>query len=82
MMFSLEQDGLVRSVGDQEDRRRLLATLTPKGKETIEAAMKTCDIQHRKALAGISRDELRLFQELLMRINSGYASVALQNVKP
>ena len=80
MMFSLEQDGLVRSVGDPEDRRRLLATLTPKGKQMIEQAMEMCEIQHQKALGGVSREELKLFQELLMRIKSGYASVALRNV--
>jgi len=82
MMFSLEQDGLVRSVGDPEDRRRLLATLTPKGKETIEQTMETCEIQHQKALGGVSREELRLFQDLLRRIKGGYASVALRNVVP
>jgi DNA-binding MarR family transcriptional regulator len=82
MMFSLEQDGLVRSVGDQDDRRRLLATLTPKGKDVIESAMLTTDAAHKKALAGLSREELRLFQNLLMRIKNGYASVGPRNVVP
>jgi DNA-binding MarR family transcriptional regulator len=82
MMFALEQDGLVRSVDDQKDRRRLLATLTPKGREVIESAMGTLDATHKKALAGLSREELRVFQNLLTRIKNGYAGVATRSAAP
>jgi DNA-binding MarR family transcriptional regulator len=82
MMFALEQDGLVRSVGDQEDRRRLLATLTPKGKEVIERAIESNEKRLKKVLSGLSREELKLFQNLLMRIKNSYASFAQEKVLP
>jgi DNA-binding MarR family transcriptional regulator len=82
MMFALEQDGLVQSVGDQEDRRRLLATLTPKGKEVIESAMVVNEKRLKKAFSGLSREELKLFQDLLMRIKNGYASLAQEKTLP
>jgi DNA-binding MarR family transcriptional regulator len=72
LMFSLEQEGLVRSVGDQKDRRRLLATITEKGRNVITSAMELNSSRIEKSLSGLSPDELQLFQSLLARIKDGF----------
>ncbi|WP_284318909.1 MarR family winged helix-turn-helix transcriptional regulator [Dyella acidisoli] len=76
LMFSLEQEGLVRSVGDQQDRRRLLATLTEKGREIFTSAMDLNASRLANALADVSPEELALFQRLLARIRDGFLKVA------
>ncbi|GLQ50627.1 MarR family winged helix-turn-helix transcriptional regulator [Dyella flava] len=72
LMYSLEKEGLVRSIGDQKDRRRLLATITEEGKQIIEAAMGRNAVRVEKALAGFSPEELVLFQNLLNRAKDGF----------
>lgn len=76
MMYSLEQEGWVRSVGDQDDRRRLLATLTDKGREIFTSAMDLNAIRLQKALGDLTLDELALFQSLFRRIRDGFLKVA------
>lgn len=76
MMFSLEQEGLVRSVGDQQDRRRLLATLTDKGKEIFTSAMDLNASRLQKAFAELSPEELALLRTLLVRVKDGFLKVA------
>ncbi|GFZ97286.1 hypothetical protein GCM10011408_17190 [Dyella caseinilytica] len=76
LMYSLEQDGLVQSVGDQKDRRRLLATITEKGREAVTSAMGRNAIRLQNALADLSPEELALFQSLLNRIKDGFLQVA------
>lgn len=78
LMFSLEQEGLVQSVGDEKDRRRLLATLTEKGKKIISSAMELNAHRLEKAFAGLSPDELLLLQSLLLRMRDGFVKVAGQ----
>jgi DNA-binding MarR family transcriptional regulator len=82
MMITLEQDGLVRSVGDQEDRRRSLAALTPKGKEVIERAIESNEKKLKKALSGLSREELKSLQNLLTRIRNSYVSLGQDKILP
>jgi DNA-binding MarR family transcriptional regulator len=76
LMFSMEQDGLVQSVGDQQDRRRLLAKLTEKGREIIESALMLNADRLEKVFVDLSPDELTLFQSLLGRITEGFLRVA------
>ncbi|HUA81117.1 MAG TPA: MarR family winged helix-turn-helix transcriptional regulator [Dyella sp.] len=76
MMYSLEQEGLVRSVGDEQDRRRLLATLTDKGKEIFTSAMDLNAIRLKKAFGVLTPDELALFQSLYRRVKDGFLKVA------
>lgn len=80
MMFSLEQEGLVRSVGDQQDRRRLLATLTDKGKEIFTSAMDLNASRLQKAFAELSPEELALLRTLLVRVKDGFLKVADEEV--
>lgn len=72
LMYSLEQEGLVRSVGDQQDRRRLLATVTEQGKKVITSAMEINQGRVKKALAGFSPEELITLQNLLSRATEGF----------
>ena len=76
MMFSLEQEGLVQSVGDQHDRRRLLATLTEKGRDIFLRAIDLNQSRIQKAFADFQPEELDLLQNLLMRAKNGFLKVA------
>jgi DNA-binding MarR family transcriptional regulator len=72
MMYSLEQEGLVQSVGDQHDRRRLLATLTEKGRNILASAMDLNAVRLEKVFADLSPEELALFRSLLSRVKDGF----------
>lgn len=72
LMFSLEQDGLVRSVGDQQDRRRMLATITEKGRRVITSAMELNAGRLGKTLAHFSPEDLGLLRDLLTRFKSAF----------
>lgn len=72
LMFSLEQEGLVQSIGDEKDRRRLLATLTEKGKKVITSAMELNAHRLEKVFVDLSPDELHLLQSLLRRMRDGF----------
>jgi DNA-binding MarR family transcriptional regulator len=76
LMFSLEQDGLVQSVGDEQDRRRLLATLTEKGREVITSALELNAVRLANVFSDLAPDELRLLQGLLLRMRDGFFKVA------
>jgi DNA-binding MarR family transcriptional regulator len=81
LMFSLEQEGLVRSVGDEKDRRRLLATLTEKGKEVFTSAMDRNASRLQETFGDISPEELALFKKLLGRVRDGFLDVAASEAK-
>jgi DNA-binding MarR family transcriptional regulator len=76
LMFSLEQEGLVQSIGDENDRRRLLATLTEKGKSIIASALELNAQRLEKVLVDLSPDELQLLQSLLRRMRDGFIKVS------
>ena len=78
LMFSLEQDGLVRSVGDQQDRRRMLASITEKGKRVITSAMELNAGRLERALANFSPGDHESLQNLLTRFKDAF-QVAGQN---
>lgn len=76
LMFSLEQEGLVQSIGDEKDRRRLLATLTEKGKNVITSALELNANRLEKVFVDLSPDELQLLQSLLRRMRDGFVKVS------
>ena len=74
LMAALEREGLVQSTVDTDDRRNLLATLTPRGKEVIGEAIQANTSRLRAAFASLSPDELRTFTALSQRIREGFAA--------
>jgi DNA-binding MarR family transcriptional regulator len=76
LMFSLEQEGLVRSVGDEKDRRRLLAELTDKGREVFVTAMNRNASRLEMVFADISPEDLALFRSLLRRVRDDFLKAA------
>jgi DNA-binding MarR family transcriptional regulator len=72
LMFSLEQDGLVQSVPDREDRRRLLATLTSKGEKVATDAMDLNAARLGEAMVDLSVEDLDLLQKLLQRLREAF----------
>jgi DNA-binding MarR family transcriptional regulator len=81
LMFSLEQEGLVQSIGDEKDRRRLLAKLTEKGKNVIISALELNALRLEKVFVDLSPDELLLLQSLLRRMRDGFVNVANEKNK-
>jgi DNA-binding MarR family transcriptional regulator len=77
LLFSLEQDGLVRSVGDHQDRRRMLASITEKGRRVIISAMELNASRLGKALADFSPDDHASFQSLLTRLKNAFQAARL-----
>jgi DNA-binding MarR family transcriptional regulator len=71
-MFSLEKDGLVRSVPDRQDRRRLLATLTSKGEKVTTDAMDLNAARLEAAMHDLSTEELDVMQKLLRRVGDNF----------
>jgi DNA-binding MarR family transcriptional regulator len=73
LMFSLERDGLVQSVPDRKDRRRLLATLTTKGERVITDAMDLNAARLEEVMRDLSGEELDVLQKLLERLRADFA---------
>jgi MarR family 2-MHQ and catechol resistance regulon transcriptional repressor len=78
LMFSLEQDGLVQSVPDRQDRRRLLATLTSKGAKVINKAMDLNAAGLEEAMH-LTPEELDMLQQLLRRLSEDFVKRATRN---
>lgn len=72
LMGALERDGLVKSIVDLDDRRNLLASLTPKGLSVVERAFETNAARLHAAFDALSSDELATFAALLQRIRQGF----------
>jgi DNA-binding MarR family transcriptional regulator len=81
LMFSLEQEGLVQSIGDEKDRRRLLAKLTEKGRNVIASALELNAHRLEKVFVDLSPDELQLLQSLLRRMRDGFVKVSNEKIK-
>jgi DNA-binding MarR family transcriptional regulator len=76
LMFALEQDGLVQSVADPKDRRRLLATLTAKGEKLATDAMDANAVRLGEVLHDFSSEELDLLLRLLRRMRERFEAAA------
>jgi DNA-binding MarR family transcriptional regulator len=68
LMFALERDGLIQSIGDPQDRRRLLATLSAKGEEVVTKALDMNVSRLDTVLKDMSREDLETFSALLRRV--------------
>ena len=66
----LENAGLISRRGVPEDRRRLLAKLTPKGFDLIESFLDDRFALAGEALASLSQKERRILEALLRRLMS------------
>jgi MarR family transcriptional repressor of emrRAB len=75
LMTNLERDGLVKSIVDRDDRRNLIATLTSRGRATVEKAIDSNAASLRAALASLSANELRTLTSLLQRLRQGFIPV-------
>lgn len=76
LMAALEQEGFVKSTTDKEDRRKLIARLTPRGEAMIKKAFEANLARFRSLFASLSAADLKLLTDLLSRIREGF--VALQ----
>jgi DNA-binding MarR family transcriptional regulator len=72
LMLSLEQDGFVQSVPDRQDRRRLLATLTRKGKKVVSDALDLNAARLQEVMQDLSPKELDVLQQLLRRLREDF----------
>ena len=73
LMAALERDGLVTSAVASDDRRNLLASLTPKGEAIVEKAIETNGARLRTAFAGLSSDDLATLTTLLEHLRQGFS---------
>jgi DNA-binding MarR family transcriptional regulator len=73
LMATLERDGLVTSAVASDDRRNLLASLTPKGEAIVEKAIETNRARLRTAFTALSSDELMTLTTLLERVRQGFS---------
>src|SRR5260370_36043827 len=73
LMAALEREGLVTSAVASDDRRNLLASLTPKGEAIIEKAIETNRARLRAAFTALSSDELTTLRTLLERVRQGFS---------
>jgi DNA-binding MarR family transcriptional regulator len=75
LMAALERDGLVKSAIDRDDRRNLIANLTPRGRAMFEKAIDANLMSMRAAFATLSADELGTLASLLQRVRQGVVAV-------
>ena len=73
----LERDGLVARVPDPEDRRSVLAQLTERGTERVDAMAGDTFRQQQGLLAGFSTDELVQLRHLCLKLVSNTEEVDL-----
>jgi len=73
LMAALERDRLVTSAVASDDRRNLLASLTPKGEAIVEKAIETNRARLRTAFTALSSDELTTLTTLLERVRQGFS---------
>jgi DNA-binding MarR family transcriptional regulator len=76
LMAALEREGFVRSSGDPDDRRQLLATLTSRGEAVISKALEVNKARLRRVFASLSSAELTELTALLQRVREGFAAAA------
>jgi DNA-binding MarR family transcriptional regulator len=76
LMAALEREGLVKSSVGPDDRRSLIATLTPKGETVIGQAIEANTSRLRAAFASLSSAELTTFMAMLQRVREGFAAGA------
>ncbi|TMR28025.1 MarR family transcriptional regulator [Nonomuraea zeae] len=68
LVDTLENDGLARRAPDPDDRRSVLAEITPAGRAWIEAFRKPSQLAMRALFQGFSPEELVAFRDLCLRL--------------
>jgi DNA-binding MarR family transcriptional regulator len=76
LMAALEREGFVRSSGDPDDRRQLLATLTSRGEAVMSKALEVNKARLRRVFGSLSSAELTELTALLQRVREGFAAAA------
>jgi len=71
ILNELERDGLLERVRDQDDRRRNVVTLTPKGRSAFERLEKVVEAAQAELLAPLSARDRHEFRRLLEVLASG-----------
>lgn len=74
LMAALERDGLLASAVDRDDRRNLVATLTPLGRSIMEKAVEANTIRLRATFGSLTSEELKTLTALLLRVRQGFAA--------
>jgi DNA-binding MarR family transcriptional regulator len=77
LMAALEREGLVTSAVASDDRRNLLASLTPRGETIVEKAFETNKGRLRAAFNDLSSDEVTMLTTLLQRVRQGFSASAV-----
>jgi DNA-binding MarR family transcriptional regulator len=73
LVASLAKQGLVKQERNQEDRRSLTVSLTPRGLRTLAAAFKRGQQVFGRLFAPLSAAELAAFSRLLVKLERGSA---------
>ena len=73
LMAALKRDGVVTSAVASEDRRNLLASLTPKGEAIVEKAVELNRARLRTAFTTLSSDEVTTLTALLERLRQSFS---------
>lgn len=72
ILKEFEQEGLIRRSRSDEDGRRVVAALTPRGKSTVRRLRKARGAFLQSALDGFSASEIETLQELLQRVHDSF----------
>lgn len=75
LVDTMARDGLVRKKSDPRDRRRVVVSLTPKGRARFERAFPTHVGRLNRALAEVSVEERDQVVDVLVRIGHGFDTV-------
>ena len=82
LMAALERDGLVKSAECGDDRRSVLASLTPKGEAIVAKAFEINKGRVRTAFTGFSPAELTTLATLLARVRQGFCAMSAEGAEP
>ncbi len=74
LMAALERDGLVKSCVNGQDRRKLVARLTPKGEAVIKKQHNANLAKFRAVFASFTTEDLSSLTALLQRFRDAFAS--------
>lgn len=79
LLVSLEAAGLVRRTPDPSDARRLLAQLTPRGREVLAEAYRRASELEERMTAGLSAAEHVRFREWLIQAADALSAPSRRN---